>query len=188
MCAAHRRLDQPPVTPAVEYSRARPEYLDNPDRNHLTSSYERSRLTTCVVGGTGTSLMTDQQYEIGDAELEVMTVLWDEGPCTVRQVMKSLHESGRRVAYTTVLTFLTRLAQKGIVSSDKASIAYIYRAAVTRERVRRSRLKTLMSQLYDGEAAPLVLQLMKTQKFSKDEVTALRELIKQLDSKTKPRD
>ncbi len=131
--------------------------------------------------------MADQQYEIGDAELEVLTVLWDEGPCTVRQVMESLHESGRRVAYTTVLTFLTRLEHKGVVASDKASIAYVYRAAVTRERVRRSRLKAIMAQLYGGEAAPLVLQLMKTQTFSKEEVTALRELIKELDSKTKPR-
>jgi len=127
--------------------------------------------------------MTDRQYEPGDAELEVLTVLWDEGPCTVRQVMQYLHDAGRHVAYTTVLTFLTRLEQKDLVSSDKASIAYVYRAAVTRNRIRQFRLKALVSQLYDGEPGPLVLQLMKTQKFSKEEIAELHKLIKELNAK-----
>ncbi len=128
--------------------------------------------------------MTDRQYELGDAELEVLTVLWEQGPCTVRQVLRHLHDIERKVAYTTVLTFLTRLEQKGVVASDKESIAYVYRPVVTRDRIRRSRLKTLVSQLYDGEAAPLVLQLMKSERFSKDEISALRKLIKDLDAKT----
>jgi predicted transcriptional regulator len=129
--------------------------------------------------------MADRRYELGDAELEVLSVLWDSGPCTVRQVLEHLREAGRRVAYTTVLTFLTRMEQKGVVESDKTGIAYVYRASVTRDRYRRSRLKSLMGQLYGGEAAPLVLQLMKTQRFSKEEIAALRKLIKELDAKNK---
>ena len=62
--------------------------------------------------------MTDRQYDLGVAELEVLKALWDEGPSTVRQVMERLHRIGRRVAYTTVLTFLSRLEQKGFVRSD----------------------------------------------------------------------
>ena len=129
--------------------------------------------------------MADRHYELGDAELEVLNVLWDDAPCTVRHVLERLHATGRRVAYTTALTVLTRLEQKGFVSSDKRGIAYVYRPTVTRERVRRSRLKSLVSQLYDGAAAPLVLQLIKTQKFSPDEIEALQRLIKQLDTKGK---
>ncbi len=129
--------------------------------------------------------MVERQYELGDAELEVLRVLWDRGPCTVRQVRQHLHDLGRRVAYTTVLTFLTRLEQKDLAASDKASIAYVYRPTVTRARIRRSRLKDLVSQLYDGEVGPLVLQLMKTQKFSPGEITILRKLIKELDAKSK---
>jgi len=129
--------------------------------------------------------MADRRYELGEAELEVLTVLWDEGPCTVRQALERLHEMGRRVAYTTALTVLTRLEQKGVVVSDKRGIAYVYRAAVTRDRIRRSRLKALVAQLYDGEAGSLVLQLMKTQKFSEDDITALRRLIKELGAKSR---
>ena len=68
--------------------------------------------------------MGQRDFDLGDAELEVLAVLWDEGPTAVRQVMNRLHEQGRRVAYTTVLTVLTRLEQKGLVRSDKSDMAY----------------------------------------------------------------
>ena len=131
--------------------------------------------------------MTDRQYELGTAELEVLTLLWEHAPCTVRQVHEHLHKAGRRPAYTTVLTHLTRLEQKGVARSNKAGIAYVYRPTVTRRRIRQSRLKALLGQLYDGAAGPLVLQLIETQKFSKEEVEALQALIKQLDSPARPR-
>ena len=98
----------------------------------------------------------------------------------MREVLADLHKNGRCVAYTTALTFLTRLEQKGFVKSNKSDQAYVYRAAVTRNQVTRSRLKTVLDQLFDGEAAPLVLQLMKTEKFSSEEIAELQKLIDQL--------
>lgn len=126
--------------------------------------------------------MGQREYELGDAELQVLRALWEGGPATVRDVLNHLHSQGRRVAYTTVLTFLTRLEQKGFVKSDKSGMAYIYRAAVTRNQVTRSRLKAVLNDLFDGEAAPLVLQLMKTEKFSAEELAELQTLIDRLDS------
>jgi BlaI family penicillinase repressor len=128
--------------------------------------------------------MTDRQYDLGVAELEVLKALWDEGPSTVRQVMGRLHRIGRKVAYTTVLTFLSRLEQKGFVRSDKSDLAYIYRASITRDRIRKTRLKELVRQLYDGAAGPLVLQLVRTQKLSREEIAELQRLIEELDSKS----
>lgn len=124
-----------------------------------------------------------RELELGDAELEVLKALWDAGPSTVREVLMHLHERGRKVAYTTVLTFLTRLEQKGFVKSDKSELAYVYRAAVSRNRVTRSRLKAVLDQLFDGEAAPLVLQLMKTEKFTAQELDQLQKLIEELDAR-----
>ena len=129
--------------------------------------------------------MGERNFDLGDAELEVLAVLWDEGPTAVRQVMNRLHEQGRRVAYTTVLTVLTRLEQKGFVRSDKSDMAYVYRARVSRDRIRRSRLRALVEQLYDGAAAPLVLQLIRTGRFSPDEIVELQGLIERLDAKGK---
>jgi predicted transcriptional regulator len=86
------------------------------------------------------------------------------------------------VAYTTVLTFLTRLEQKGFVASDKSGLAYIYRPKVSRRQISQSRLKALVSQLYDGAAGPLVLQLIRTERFSPEEIDELHKLIARLDS------
>lgn len=127
--------------------------------------------------------MVQRNIDLGTAELEVLTTLWDDGPLTVRQVMEKLHERSRRVAYTTVLTFLTRLEQKGYVKSDKSELAYVYRAALSRDRVRRSRLKDLLQGLYHGSAGPLVLQLVRHNKLTPDEVGELQKLIEELDSK-----
>lgn len=127
--------------------------------------------------------MPVRDYELSDAELQVLRALWELGPVTVREVLQHLHKHGRRVAYTTVLTFLTRLEQKGFVTSDKSGTAYVYRAAVTRNQITRSRLKEMLDQLFDGEAAPLVLQLMKTEKFSPQEIAELHKLIDQLDAR-----
>ncbi len=124
-----------------------------------------------------------REGDLGTAELEVLKALWDHGPATVRQVMNRLHARGRQVAYTTVLTFLTRLEQKGYVKSDKSELAYVYRPAVSRDRVTKSRLESLIEQMYDGAAAPLVLQLIREEKFSSDEIAQLQTLIEQLDEK-----
>lgn len=129
--------------------------------------------------------MAPRTGDLGTAELEVLKTLWDEGPCTVRQVLNHLHDQGRRVAYTTVLTFLSRLEQKRFVKSDKTDQAYVYRPLVSRQKVTTTRLRAVIEQLYDGAAAPMVLQLMREEKFSGDEIAALQNLIDQLDSKRK---
>jgi len=132
--------------------------------------------------------MPASEYELGDAELEVLKVLWDDGPAPVRAVLNALHARGRRVAYTTVQTTLTRLEQKGFVRSDRSGLAYVYRPSVSRERVSRSRLRVLLDQLYDGAAGPLVLQLVRTQRLKPEEIEELTQLIERLDAKDAGRD
>ena len=125
--------------------------------------------------------MNERQYDLGSAELEVLKVLWDAGPSTVRDVLNRLHDGGRRLAYTTVQTSLTRLEQKSFVRSDKSDLAHVFRARVTRDRVTRSRLRALVNQLYDGAAGPLVLQLVQSERLTAEEIEKLQGLIDELD-------
>lgn len=127
--------------------------------------------------------MGQTEFELGSAEFEVLRVLWEHGPITVRQVLNHLHDRSRRVAYTTVLTMLTRLEQKGYVASDKSDLAYVYRAAVTRDQVTRSKARKLVDQLYDGAAGALVLHLVRNERLSADEITELQTLIERLDER-----
>ncbi|RME40079.1 MAG: BlaI/MecI/CopY family transcriptional regulator [Planctomycetota bacterium] len=126
--------------------------------------------------------MPPRGYDLGNAEVEVLRALWDRGPSTVRDVLTCLHERGRRVAYTTVQTLLTRLEQKGYVHSDKSDFAYVYRAKLTRNRLMRSRLKELVALLCDGTAGPLALQLIRSEQFTAEEIQALQDLIDRLDA------
>jgi predicted transcriptional regulator len=126
--------------------------------------------------------MAEKHFELADAELEVLKVLWNTGPSTVRDVLDTLHRRGRRLAYTTVQTLLTRLEQKGFAVSDKSDSAFVYRAKITRNRVTKARLKTLVTQLYDGAAGPLVLQLIRDEQFTPDEIEQLQQLIDALDT------
>jgi BlaI family penicillinase repressor len=127
-----------------------------------------------------------QQPDLPSAELEVLRVLWEHGASTVRQVLDRLHAQGREIAYTTVLTFLTRLEQKGFVRSDKSGMAYVYAPTVTRRTVTKSRLRTLLEELYDGAAAPLVLQLMKEERFTPDEIRQFQDLVQSIERKDVP--
>lgn len=125
--------------------------------------------------------MADRLHDLGSAEFDVLKALWEVGPATVREVLTHLHDRGKKVAYTTVQTLLTRLEQKRYVTSDKSDLAHVFRAKVTRDRVTRTRLRNLMSQLYDGAAGPLVLQLVRTERLTPNEIDELQKLIERLD-------
>lgn len=125
--------------------------------------------------------MAKRDYMLGDAELEVLKVLWERGPMTVREVLGVLEPAGHDWAYTTVLTMMTRLEAKGVVSSNKSGQAYVYRPKVSRERVTRDRLQGLIEQLFNGTPGSLVLQLMQSERFSPQELAEFRSLIERLD-------
>ena len=120
---------------------------------------------------------------VSDAELDVLKVLWEHGPGTVRDVEARLRTRKRRWAYTTVLTLLSRLRDKGCVASDKAGAAHVFRPAVTREQLLRNGLTELADRVCDGLASPLVHALVQGERFSPDEIAELRKLLDELEQK-----
>jgi BlaI family transcriptional regulator, penicillinase repressor len=122
---------------------------------------------------------------LSDAERDVLKVLWDQGTGTVREINDVLKKQGRHWAYTTVATLLQRLAAKHYVASDPRAIPHVYRAVVTRDELLEIRLKDAADEFCDGRAAPLVLALMRGNKFSVAELARLRQLLDQ--AREKPR-
>ncbi|MFI5454749.1 MAG: BlaI/MecI/CopY family transcriptional regulator [Isosphaerales bacterium] len=117
------------------------------------------------------------QPGLSEAEREVLKVLWDYGPGTVREINEVLERRGRRWAYTTVATLLQRLGVKQYVAGDPSAVAHVYRAVVTRDELLERRLKDAADELCDGRAAPLVLALVQSSRFSADELARLRRLL-----------
>ncbi len=186
-CFSARPAPSPRAPPSARGRKSRTILVTGFWTLNILTRYDRCSRLSYDIGSSPAEIgrkaqMTRREYELGEAELAVLRVLWDHGPLTVRDVMDHLHERGRKVAYTTVLTFLSRLEQKGFVVSDKKELAYVYRTKVSRDSVVKSRVKSLLDQLYDGAAGPMVLQLIENGNFSADEIAQLRKLIKDLDS------
>jgi BlaI family penicillinase repressor len=120
---------------------------------------------------------------ISETELEVLKVLWEQGPGTVRAINALLRRQRRRWAYTTVLTLLQRLEAKGYVASDKGGVAHVFRPSVTRDKLLRLRLKDLANQLCEGTATPLVQALVEGQRFTDEEIQEFRRLLDRLEGK-----
>ena len=114
-----------------------------------------------------------------EQELEVLKVLWDEGPSTVRGVDEVLRGRGVRRIYTHLQTLLNRLQAKGHVASEPKSgaLAHVYRAVTTRDDLLRDRLQNLADQLCEGATTPLVLTLVESHEFSDEEIARLRALL-----------
>jgi BlaI family transcriptional regulator, penicillinase repressor len=123
---------------------------------------------------------------VSDAELTVLKILWQHGPGTVREINERLHTQQQQWAYNTVLTLLTRLRDKGYVTSKKTGVAHVFRAAVSREKLLRQRLTELADQVCDGTASPLVHALVQGRRFSSEEIEQFRQLLDQLESEERP--
>ena len=122
--------------------------------------------------------------QASDAELEVLKVLWQSGPGTVREIEARLRRRRRRWAYNTVLTLLSRLRDKGYVASDKSdAAAHVFRPTVSREQLLASGLSALADRVCDGTASPLVLALVDGGRLSKDDIAQLRKRLDELEGK-----
>ena len=117
------------------------------------------------------------QPGLSEAEIEVLKVLWDLGPSTVRAVNCELSDRGRRWAYTTVSTLLLRLATKGCVRSDSSAVPHVYQAKVSRDDMLARRLSAAADELCDGDAIPLVLALVQKHKFKPEELARFQSLL-----------
>jgi predicted transcriptional regulator len=126
--------------------------------------------------------MSAPQAALSETELEVLKVLWEHGPGTVREVNEILSRQGRQWAYTTVLTLLSRLEQKGYVASDKTGLAHVFRGAVSRDALLSQRLTHLADELCEGTATPLVTALVEGRKFSAAEIEHFRRLLDELET------
>ncbi|HEY0547270.1 MAG TPA: BlaI/MecI/CopY family transcriptional regulator [Pyrinomonadaceae bacterium] len=111
-----------------------------------------------------------------DAELEILTVLWQHGASTVREVHESLTEA-REMGYTTVLKLMQIMAEKGLVRRDERQRAHVYEARLAQEQTQRQLVGDLLERAFDGSAMNLVMQALQTTKASAEELSQIRNLL-----------
>ncbi len=109
-----------------------------------------------------------------DRELDIMAVLWERGAATVAEVRDALPDD---LAYTTVLTILRTLEEKGHVTHDEQGRAHRYRPLVPKTKAEKSALSRLMKKLFQGSPELLLTQLVSDRKLSPDDLKRMRALI-----------
>ena len=117
-------------------------------------------------------------FSLTDLELDVMNIVWRLGHATVRQIVEGLREQ-RPLAYSTVQTVLTILTQKGFVEYTQQGRAYLYKAIIQPEGVRRETVSAVVDKLFAGSSRSLVLHLIASDKFTIEEAQNLKELLDQ---------
>jgi predicted transcriptional regulator len=123
--------------------------------------------------------------DITDAELAVLQVLWDEGPCNIRRITGVLYPNGRAAQYATVQKLLERLEAKECVRRDRSTAVHRFAATLDRDELIGRRLRSVAEKLCGGSWTPLLTHLVQNQKLSAQDRQALRHLIEELDASSR---
>lgn len=103
-----------------------------------------------------------ESTSLGELEAEVMGIIWERGESSVQDV-KDVLAPERRLAYTTVMTVMKRLMDKGLLVRRKEGRAYLYTPADTQENIAGSLLRSFIKRLYDGATAPAIAHLLEAE-------------------------
>ncbi len=109
-----------------------------------------------------------------EAELEILNVLWANGPSTVRDVHTL---GGKATGYTTVLKQMQVMVEKGLLERSERFRSHVYEAAIAKERTQQQLTRNLVQRAFDGSAKNLVLGALSSQKVSPEELKEIRELL-----------
>ena len=111
-----------------------------------------------------------------ESELELLRILWEKQPATVREIYDALNED-RPSGYTTVLKLLQIMTAKGLVVRDEANRAHVYRSAVSQDAMQSRLLKDLSVRLFSGSAAQLALHALAMEPASATDLDEIRALL-----------
>ena len=111
-----------------------------------------------------------------EGELELLQVLWEKGPATVRELHEDVSRT-RSTGYTSVLKLLQIMTAKGLVRRTDAGRAHIYHATASQQETQSQLLKDLRDRLFAGSAAQLAMHALSMEPASSEELQEIRKLI-----------
>ncbi len=124
----------------------------------------------------------EKKAEPTKAELDILQVLWEDGPSTVRAVNEKLNAQKKAVQYTSTLKQMQLMVEKGMLLRDESSMKHVYSAAIDEQPTKGALLDRFVDTMYKGSPSSLMMQLLGNKKTSKSELDAIRNLLDQMDS------
>ena len=117
-----------------------------------------------------------------DTELQILRVLWNQGPCGVGEIHEQL-QNAKETNYSTTVKMLSVMLTKGLVRRDESKRPHLYRAVWTRERTGKSLLKTLTKKVYEGSVSSLVLQALSSSNASPEDIDQIRKILEEMENR-----
>jgi predicted transcriptional regulator len=111
-----------------------------------------------------------------NAELEILGILWEQGPLTVKQVHETIRTT-RDVGYTTVLKLMQVMTEKGLVERDESERSHVYAPLVPEKSVKRRLVSDLVDRAFAGSAASMVQQLLSAKRATPEELEEIRAIL-----------
>ena len=121
-----------------------------------------------------------------ESELEILQILWQDGPSSVRHVNDQLNEKrspNKQAGYTTTLKFMQIMLEKGFLSRDTSSRTHIYTADINETATQQQLVNKFIDTTFRGSAMKLVLQALGNHQASQDELDEIKDLIKKMENK-----
>ncbi|HYP26772.1 MAG TPA: BlaI/MecI/CopY family transcriptional regulator [Blastocatellia bacterium] len=116
-----------------------------------------------------------------DTELDILRVLWQRGPSTVREVQETLN-AAKPTGYTTVLKMLQIMTDKGLVRRDERQRAHVYEARLAREQTQQQLVTDLLERVFEGSATGLVMHaLTANRRSSEQELAKIRRMLEEFE-------
>lgn len=120
--------------------------------------------------------------KLGEAELEIMQVIWDsEGPVTSNYILKEL-QGRRKWQLSTLMTSLTRLADKGFVSCDRSSGSNMYTSVISENEYKTGASRRFLEKLYNNSLQNMVATLYNNKAIKSSDVEELRNFLDELEA------
>jgi BlaI family penicillinase repressor len=116
------------------------------------------------------------------SELEILHVLWERGPSTVREVQQALNEK-RPIGYTSVLKLMQIMTTKGTVRRNEQQRAHVYEAVQPAEKTKRQLALDVLQRVFDGSASELMMHALASRKASQEEIDEMRRLLNEHERK-----
>ena len=116
-------------------------------------------------------------------EMDVLQILWQYGPSTVRFVHDKLNEQKEAVIYTSTLKLMQVMKEKGMLQRDETNMKHIYSAALKEEKVKGNMLGRFVDSMYNGSPSNLMMALLDNDKTSGEELQKIKETLSKLENK-----
>lgn len=113
-----------------------------------------------------------------DSEMEILQVLWEKQPCTVREVYESLNK--KDVGYTTILKLMQIMLDKDMVTRDTSSKSHLYASKINKEAIQTQFLDRMIETIYNGNTSRLIMQALGNHKASKEEIELIKQYLDKL--------